>query len=369
MQNLVDIRPDDDIMGVCDVIEKRLTCTGVDMIVIMKPGASGEEVSHVVELIRDYGLKDHVIKGTDRTVVACIGDKRNVDKGAIENAAMVERIVPILAPYKMASVEVKQDKSVIEIGPERFGIGGNKVGIIAGPCAVEDRDQLLRTAEKVKAAGAIAIRGGAYKPRTSPYSFQGLGEKGLKILAEAREKTGLAVVTEVIGVEQVEAVNHYADVLQVGARNMQHYPLLEAVGNADKPVILKRGLSAQLDEFLLAAEYIINGGNSQVILCERGIRTFEQYVRNTLCISAVAELNDKTHLPVVVDPSHGTGHAHLVAAASRAAVAAGADGLLVECHLDPEHALSDGAQSITPEALCEMMGQIRKIAEAIGREA
>ena len=221
----------------------------------------------------------------------------------------------------------------------------------------------------MKEAGAIAIRGGAYKPRTSPYSFQGMREEGLKILAEAREKTGLAVVTEVISVETVDVVAHYADVLQIGARNMQHYPLLEAVGKANKPVILKRGLSAQLDEFLLAAEYIINGGNSQVILCERGIRTFERYVRNTLCISAVAELNDKTHLPVVVDPSHGTGHAHLVAAASRAAVAAGADGLLIECHLDPEHALSDGAQSITPDALTELMVQIKKIAEAIGRDA
>ncbi len=338
------------------------------MIVVMKPGASDEQISHVIELVRDYGLKDHVIKGTDRTVVACIGDKRNVDKGAIENAPMVERIVPILAPYKMASVEVKQEKSVIEIGPERFGIGGTKVGIIAGPCAVEDRDQVLRTADQVKAAGCVGIRAGAYKPRTSPYSFQGLGEEGLKILAEARANTGLAVVTEVISVETVDVVAEYADVLQIGARNMQHYPLLEAVGKVNKPVLLKRGMSARLDEFLLAAEYIINGGNKDVILCERGIRTFEEYVRNTLCISAVAELNDKTHLPVMVDPSHGTGHAHLVPAASRAAVAAGADGLLIECHLDPEHALSDGAQSITPEVLGELMVQLNKIAEAIGRD-
>lgn len=338
------------------------------MIVVMKPGASEEQVSHVIELVRDYGLKDHVIKGTDRTVVACIGDKRNVDKGAIENAPMVERIVPILAPYKMASVEVKQEKSVIEIGPERFGIGGTKVGIIAGPCAVENRDQVLRTADAVKAAGCVGIRAGAYKPRTSPYSFQGLGEEGLKILAEARANTGLAVVTEVISVETVDVVAEYADVLQIGARNMQHYPLLEAVGKVNKPVLLKRGMSARLDEFLLAAEYIINGGNKDVILCERGIRTFEEYVRNTLCISAVAELNDKTHLPVMVDPSHGTGHAHLVPAASRAAVAAGADGLLIECHLDPEHALSDGAQSITPKVLGELMVQLNKIAEAIGRE-
>lgn len=338
------------------------------MIVVMKPGASDEQISHVIELVRDYGLKDHVIKGTDRTVVACIGDKRNVDKGAIENAPMVERIVPILAPYKMASVEVKQDKTQIAIGPDNFLVGGTKVGVIAGPCAVEDRDQLLRTADAVKAAGCIGIRAGAYKPRTSPYSFQGLGEEGLKILADARANTGLAVVTEVISVETVDVVAEYADVLQIGARNMQHYPLLEAVGKVNKPVLLKRGMSARLDEFLLAAEYIINGGNKEVILCERGIRTFEEYVRNTLCITAVAELNDKTHLPVMVDPSHGTGHAHLVPAASRAAVAAGADGLLIECHLDPEHALSDGAQSVTPEVLGELMVQLNKIAEAIGRE-
>lgn len=339
------------------------------MIVVMKPGAGDEQISHVIELIRDYGLKDHVIKGTDRTVVACIGDKRNVDKGAIENAPMVERIVPILAPYKMASVEVKKEKTQVAIGPDNFLVGGSKVGVIAGPCAVEDREQILRTADAVKAAGCVGIRAGAYKPRTSPYSFQGLGEEGLKILAEARANTGLAVVTEVIGVETVDVVAEYADVLQIGARNMQHYPLLEALGKVNKPVLLKRGMSARLDEFLLAAEYIINGGNKDVILCERGIRTFEEYVRNTLCISAVAELNDKTHLPVVVDPSHGTGHAHLVPAASRAAVAAGADGLLVECHLDPEHALSDGAQSITPEALGQLMVQLNKIAEAIGRQA
>jgi len=338
------------------------------MIVVMKPGATKQQVQHVVELVREFGLKDHVIYGTDRTVVACIGDKRMVDKGAIENAPMVERIVPILAPYKMASTEVKKTRTQIEIGPQRFPIGGRKVGVIAGPCAVESREQLLRTAEAVKKAGCIGLRGGAYKPRTSPYSFQGLREKGLELLAEAREKTGLAIVTEVIGVEQVQVVAQYADVLQIGARNMQHYPLLEAVGRVDKPVLLKRGISSTLDEFLLAAEYIINAGNQQVILCERGIRTFENYVRNTLPLAAVPELNDKTHLPVVVDPSHGTGHAHLVPAMCRAAVAAGADGLLVECHIDPEHALSDGAQSITPATLTELMSVLKRIAQAIARD-
>jgi len=338
------------------------------MIVVMKPGASDDEVQHVIGLVHDYGLKEHVIFGTDRTVIACLGDKRMVDKGAIENAPMVEKIVPILAPYKMASVEVKKEKTQIRIGPQKFAIGGNKVGVIAGPCSVENEDQLLKTAELVKEVGCVGIRGGAYKPRTSPYSFQGLGLEGLKILAKARDNTGLAVVTEIIGLEEIDAVVEYADVLQIGARNMQHYPLLTAVGKTNKPVLLKRGMSAKLDEFLLAAEYIINAGNPNVILCERGIRTFEEYVRNTLCITAVAELNDKSHLPVIVDPSHGTGHAHLIDAASRAAVAAGADALLLECHLDPEHAASDGAQSITPKALKELMEKLKRIARAIDRD-
>ena len=338
------------------------------MIVVMKPGASKEQVQHVVELIREFGMKEHVIVGTDRTVVACLGDKRMVDKGAIENAPMVERIVPILAPYKMASTEVRKTRTQIRIGPAGFPIGGRKVGVIAGPCAVESREQLLRTAEAVKAAGCVGLRAGAYKPRTSPYSFQGMGVDGLKILAEAREKTGLAIVTEVIGLEQLQAVAEYADVLQIGARNMQHFPLLEAAGKAEKPVLLKRGMAAHLEEFLLAAEYVINAGNQQVMLCVRGIRTFEEYVRNTLELSAVPELNDKTHLPVVVDPSHGTGHSHLVPAMCRAAVAAGADALLVEVHHDPEHALSDGAQSITPRALSEIMPVLKRIAQAVGRD-
>ncbi len=337
------------------------------MIVVMKPDAAEEQVQHVIDLIREFGLKDHVIRGTDRTVVACIGDKRSVDKGAIENAPMVERIVPILAPYKMASTEVKKTRTQICIGPEGFPVGGQKVAVIAGPCAVENREQILRAADAVKSAGGVGLRGGAYKPRTSPYSFQGLGVEGLELLAEARERTGLAVVTEVVSLEKVEEVARYADVLQIGARNMQHYPLLEAVGNCGKPVLLKRGMSATVEEFLLAAEYVINAGNNQVILCERGIRTFESYVRNTLPLAVVPELNERTHLPVLIDPSHGTGHAHLVPAMCRAAVAAGADGLLLECHPDPEHAMSDGAQSVTPRALSELMPVMRRIAEAIGR--
>lgn len=334
----------------------------------MKPGATKDNIQHVIDLIREYGLKEHPIYGTDRTVIAAIGDKRTVDKGAIENAPMVDRIMPILAPYKMASTEVKRERSQIEIGPKRFPIGGRKVGVIAGPCAVENADQIFRIAEAVRQCGGIGLRGGAYKPRTSPYSFQGLQEEGLKLLAEARKRTELAIVTEVVSVETVGLVAEYADVLQIGARNMQHYSLLEAVGKCDKPILLKRGLSSQLDEWLLAAEYIINAGNKNVILCERGIRTYESYVRNTLPLAAVPELHERTHLPVLVDPSHGTGHAHLVGPMCRAAVAAEADGLIVECHHDPEHAMSDGGQSITPVALSELMQSLKRIAEAVGRE-
>ncbi len=334
----------------------------------MKPDATKDDIDHVVKLVHDFGLRENIIVGTDRTVIACIGDKRSVERGAIENAPRVERVVPILAPYKLASKEVRKEKTQIKIGPEGFAIGGKSVGVIAGPCAVENLDQLLRTAELIKQAGCIGLRGGAYKPRTSPYSFQGHKEKGLKMLDRARRQTGLAIVTEVVSLDTVELVAEYADVLQIGARNMQHYPLLEAVGKVGKPIILKRGLCATLDEFLLAGEYVINAGNKEVILCERGIRTYEEYVRNTLPLAAVPALNEMTHLPVVVDPSHGTGHAYMVPAMCKAAVAAGADGLLVECHLDPEHALSDGAQSITPKVLAETMLVVRKIAEAIGRQ-
>lgn len=339
------------------------------MIVVMKPGATKEQVQHVIDLVREYGLKEHPIYGTDRTVIACIGDKRAVDKGAIENAPMVENIVPILAPYKMASLEVKKAKSQILIGPEQFPLGGQKVGVIAGPCAVESREQIIQVAIEAKKCGCIGIRGGAYKPRTSPYSFQGMGLEGLKILAEAREQTGLAVVTEVIGLEQIDSVVKYSDVLQIGARNMQHYPLLEAVGKTDKPVLLKRGMSATIEEFLLAAEYIINAGNPNVILCERGIRTFEQYVRNTLTLSIIPALQERTHLPIVIDPSHGTGHAYMVPSMCLAAVAAGADGLILECHPDPERATSDGAQSITPLILENLMKKLKRVAAAIDREA
>ncbi len=338
------------------------------MIIVMAPGAQKEQVDHVVQLIHDMGLVDHVIVGTDRTVVAAIGDKRLVDKSQLEQAPMVERVVPILSPYKMASREVKKENTQIPIGPSGAVVGGKHIAVIAGPCSVENRDQILATAQAVKDAGGVAIRGGAFKPRTNPYSFQGLGEEGLKILAEARRRTGLAVVTEVLSEDEVLLVSRYADVVQVGARNMHNFRLLSAVGRQDKPILLKRGWSASLEEFLLAAEYIIASGNPNVILCERGIRTFEDYCRNTLNLSIVPAIRRLSHLPVIVDPSHGTGHAYMVPDMSKAAIAVGADGLMLEVHPDPEHALTDGAQSITPAGLAELMKQLAPIAKAVGKD-
>ena len=336
------------------------------MIVIMKPGCRQPNVDHVVQLIRELGLKDHIIVGTDRTIVAAVGDKRQLDLSAIENAPMVDRMVPILAPYKVASREVKTEPSIVPIGPNA-GVGGNKICIIAGPCSVENEKQLMATAHAVKAAGAVGLRGGAFKPRTNPYDFQGLGEEGLKLLAKARDETGLAVVTEVMSIGQLELVAEYADVLQIGTRNMHNFNLLVAAGRTDKPVMLKRGWSASLNEFLLAAEYIINEGNTNVILCERGIRTHESYVRNTLPLAVIPAIKRESHLPIVIDPSQGTGHAYMVPAMSKAAIAAGADGLLIEVHPDPEHAMTDGAQSITPLVFEQLMGDLARIAGAVGR--
>jgi 3-deoxy-7-phosphoheptulonate synthase len=343
------------------------------MIVVMKPGSTQQQVDHVIGLVREMGLKDHVIVGTERTVVAVIGNDRNKDRSAFESVEGVEKVVPILAAYKMASKEIKKERSVVPMlasGPnaERAKIGGKRVGVIAGPCSVESKTQLLEVAHAVKESGAVGLRGGAFKPRTNPYSFQGLAEKGLELLALARQETGLAVVTEVMAVEQVKLVAEYADVLQVGARNMQNFNLLNAVGEQTKPVLLKRGMSATLEEFLLAAEYILARGNQNVMLCERGIRTYEEYVRNTLALAAVPELHRVSHLPVVVDPSQGTGKNALVDSMCRAAVAAGADGLIIEVHNDPEHALTDGAQSITPQQFKDMMAAIKRVAAAVDRE-
>jgi len=339
------------------------------MIVVMKPGSGQQQIEHVVKLVREMGLREHVIVGTERTVVAVIGDDRFKDRAVMETVEGVERVVPILAPYKMASREVKNQRTLVPLGgPAAARIGGRNVGVIAGPCSVESRGQLLEIAHAVKEAGAVGLRGGAFKPRTNPYAFQGLAEEGLKLLALAREQTGLPVVTECMSIEHVRLVSEYADVIQVGARNMQNFNLLSAVGDQQKPVLLKRGMSATLEEFLLAAEYIMARGNTQVMLCERGIRTYEEYVRNTLALAAVPELHRVSHLPVVVDPSQGTGKSYLVESMCRAAVAAGADGLIVEVHNDPEHALTDGAQSVTPQQFAEMMTSIKRVAVAVDRE-
>src|SRR5713226_9760982 len=336
------------------------------MIVVMKPGANQHQIDHMIERIEQLGLRSHVIVGTERTVIAALGEKRDGAKQALETGDGVDKVVPILAPFKMASTEVKQERTVVEANGLK--IGGTRVGVIAGPCSVESREQILEIAEIVREAGATGLRGGAFKPRTSPYSFQGMKEKGLQLLAEARSKTGLSIVTEVMAPEHVELVAGYADVLQVGARNMQNYPLLEAVGESSLPVLLKRGPAATMDEFLLAAEYILKTGNTRVMLCERGIRTFEDHTRFTLPLASVPYLHQQTHLPVVVDPSHGTGKASLVATVARAAVAAGADGLIVEIHPNPEKALSDGYQALTPAAFRQMMVECRKVAAAVGRE-
>lgn len=337
------------------------------MIVVMKQGSTTPQLQRVVQLVQEMGLKEHVIVGEERTVVACIGNDRFKDKGALELLEGVDKVVPILAPYKMASREVKKDRSIIPLGNGQ-SIGGKKVGVIAGPCSVESRQQIIEMAHALKAAGAVGLRGGAFKPRTNPYSFQGMGEEGLKYLAEAREQTGLAIVTEVMSIDQVDLVCQYADVLQIGARNMQNFNLLSRVGECTKTVLLKRGLSATMEEFLLAAEYVMARGNTNVILCERGIRTFEEYVRNTLPLAIVPALQRATHLPVVVDPSHGTGKSYLVEPMCRASVAAGCDGLIVETHADPEHALTDGAQSLTPDQFAKMMQSTRRIALAVDRE-
>lgn len=332
------------------------------MIVVMKRNSSPEVVQNMVKRVEEMGLKAHVIEGTERTVIAAVGDDRKGDKEVLESYDDVEKVMPILAPYKIASVETKSESTVIQV--RELVIGGGTVGVIAGPCSVESEEQIMESARSVKASGAKGLRGGAFKPRTSPYSFQGMKEKGLELLAAAREETGLAIVTEVMTPHHVELVSSYTDVLQIGARNMQNYHLLQAVGEVRMPVLLKRGASATMDEFLLAAEYILDQGNQEVILCERGIRTFETHTRFTLPLASVPYLKQRTHLPVIIDPSHGTGVASLVPPMCAAAVAAGADGLIIEVHPDPKNAASDGAQSLTPEAFAAAMAQCRKVATA-----
>ena len=329
------------------------------MIISMKPGASKEQIEHICDKIKSYGYVAHPIYGETRTVIGAVGSGNNrMGIQALEGAPGVESVVAIRQPFKLVGRELKPDKTVVPI--EDVKMGSDQFVVIAGPCSVEGRTQLFEAATAVRRAGATVLRGGAYKPRTSPYDFQGLEEEGLKLLAEARAETGLKICTEVLTPEQVEVVADYADVLQIGARNMQNFALLKRVGKISKPILLKRGLAATIKEFLMSAEYIVSEGNSKVILCERGIRTFETMTRNTLDISAVPLLNELSHLPVVVDPSHASGKRSLVCPLAKSAVAAGADGLLVEVHPDPEEAWSDGAQSLTLPEFDTMMAEVKR---------
>lgn len=335
------------------------------MVIIMRHQATAEDIAGVIRHIESLGFRAHVSRGEERTIIGVIGDERPIDPAHFEVLPGVERAVRILHLFKLASRDFHPDGSVVRI--DGIVIGGQKVVVMAGPCAVESRQQLMETAAVVKAAGAHILRGGAFKPRTSPYSFQGLGLKGLELLREARDAFNLPVVTEVMSPQDVPLIAQYADILQVGARNMQNFALLSAVGMVQKPVLLKRGMMSTVEELLMAAEYILSHGNSQVMLCERGIRTFEPSTRNTFDINAIPVLKSLTHLPVIADPSHGTGKWELVTPVARAAVAAGADGLIVEVHPNPAQALSDGAQSLKPDRFAAMMADVRRIAQAIGR--
>jgi len=335
------------------------------MIIVMRAQATAKEIADVVARVESRGLRVNISRGEERTIIGVIGDERPVDGTQFEVMDGVEKTVPILKPFKLASREMHPADTLVPL--DGMKVGSNKIAIIAGPCSVESRQQILETAFAVKEAGAIALRGGAYKPRSSPYSFQGMGEKGLELLAEAREATGLPVVTEAMSPEQVPLVARYADVIQIGARNMQNYALLNTVGESGRTVLLKRGLMSTIEELLMSAEYILAQGNSRVILCERGIRTFETFTRNTLDLSAIPIIKELSHLPIFVDPSHGMGRRDKVAPMARAAVAAGADGLIIEVHNDPDHALSDGAQSMFPSQFDRLMAELRIIAPAIGR--
>jgi 3-deoxy-7-phosphoheptulonate synthase len=337
------------------------------MIIVLRSGSSDAEVEEVSRRIVAMGYRPHAIRGELRTVIGAVGDDRGKERlRALEALECVESVTPILQPFKLASREVRRENTTIDVGGTT--IGGRNVVVMAGPCSVESRAQVLEVAEKVKAAGATVLRGGAFKPRTSPYSFQGLEEEGLKILAEARRETGLPVITEVMEPEKVDLVAEHSDILQIGARNVQNFSLLRRVAETRKPVLLKRGMSTSIQEWLLSAEYVLAGGNTRVILCERGIRTFETATRFTLDLNAVPVIKKLTHLPVVVDPSHGTGHWEYVESMAMAGVAAGADGLLVEVHPRPEEALSDGPQSLKPERFAALMSRVRRVAQALDRD-
>ncbi|NOS35489.1 MAG: 3-deoxy-7-phosphoheptulonate synthase [Deltaproteobacteria bacterium] len=335
------------------------------MIIVLKPDASEEQVEHIVERVKGLGLSVHISRGKERTIIGAIGEESALAEPPLEALPGVEKVMPILKPYKLVSREFKSEDSVIDI--EGVKVGGREVQVIAGPCSVEGLEMLQKTAERVKEAGARLLRGGAFKPRTSPYAFQGLGEEGLRYLDEARKRTGLPVVTELMDPRDVDLICEYADVIQIGARNMQNFRLLKEAGKTKKPVLLKRGLSSTIKELLMSAEYIAAEGNNKIMFCERGIRTFETALRSTLDLSAVPVLKEETHLPVIVDPSHAAGRWDMVAPLAKAAVAIGADGLLIEVHGDPESALCDGAQSLKPSKFTELMLELRRIAEAVGR--
>jgi 3-deoxy-7-phosphoheptulonate synthase len=333
--------------------------------IIMHTDATQQQITTVVERVEVNGLRAHLSQGEERTVIGVVGDERMLLKDQFLHLPGVDRVIPISRPYKLASREFIPENSLFPL--DGVNVGENGIVMIAGPCSVESRTQLLETAHAVREAGAHALRGGAFKPRTSPYSFQGLGEAGLEMLAEARDATGLPIVTEIMAPEHITLLTRYADVLQVGARNMQNYALLNAVGKSQHPVLLKRSMMASIDELLMAAEYILSHGNRRVMLCERGIRTFETATRNTTDINAVPVLKSLTHLPVLLDPSHSTGHWEYVTAVARAGIAAGADGLIVEVHINPSEAKSDGGQSLKPERYAELVSQVRAVSEAVGR--
>ncbi|HLB25959.1 MAG TPA: 3-deoxy-7-phosphoheptulonate synthase [Nitrospirota bacterium] len=335
------------------------------MIIVLRPDATAKQIEHVEKKLIEHGVSVHISKGTERTIIGAIGDETVIADLPLEAMPGVEKVMPILKPYKLVSREFRKENTVVKVGKEK--IGGKQLCIMAGPCAVEGRKKLLAVADDVKKAGANFIRGGAFKPRTSPYSFQGLGEEGLRYLAEVREKTGMPVVTELMDPRDTELVVKYADIIQIGARNMQNFRLLKEVGSTRTPVLLKRGLAATIKEFLMSAEYIMSQGNHNVIFCERGIRTFETYTRNTLDLSAVPILKKESHLPVIVDPSHGVGIRDFVKPMSMAAIAAGADGLMLEVHSHPEEALSDGEQSLKPSQFAQLMKELQAMAAVMGR--
>jgi len=336
------------------------------MMIIMKANATPQQVEAVITKVKSEGLNVHLSQGVEATIIGAIGETHSIPMDRFEGMDGVEAVQRITQPYKLASRQFHPENTVSLI--DGFTIGGEEIAVIAGPCSVESRSQIIETAIAVKEAGASALRGGVFKPRTSPYSFQGLGEEGLELLFEARERTGLPVVVEIMSQVQVDVMVKYVDVLQVGARNMQNFNLLREVGRTRTPVLLKRGLSATVEELLMSAEYVLSGGNHQVILCERGIRTFETSTRNTTDINAIPVLKNLTHLPVILDPSHSTGYSEFVAAIARAGIAAGADGLIVEVHPDPAHAVSDGRQSLKPEKFAEMVTQVGQIAQIMGRQ-